>query len=150
MTQHEHSVFVSKRESDTEALGKKIAAELSPGSLVTLDGDLGAGKTTLAVAIIEALRIPRVRVQSPTFVLSRHYEEGNFPIYHWDFYRIGSREELLIADFHEILAARTAVVLIEWASRFREEWDFFTPRWEIVITEGDGHDTRHLEIVSCR
>ncbi len=139
--------FLSKNESDTEQFGKDLALRLTPGSLVTLDGELGSGKTTLVAAIATFYGVPRTEVQSPTYVLLRRYL-GVFPLYHWDFYRITDIEELAIADFREMLLERTAIVFIEWASRFRPAWDFFFPRYEITITEGNDHGTRHFDLLS--
>ncbi len=139
--------FLSKSETDTERFGKELALSLGPGTLVTLDGDLGTGKTTLVAAIAEAWGVPRHTVQSPTYVLLRCYLEGRIPIYHWDFYRIADGEELMVTDFRELLLERSAIVLIEWASRFRQAWEFFLPRCEITITEGDEHGTRVIDLL---
>ncbi len=140
--------FLSKNESETEQFGKDLARRLAPGALVTLDGELGSGKTTLVAGIATAYGVPRTAIQSPTYVLLRCYFEGTTPLYHWDFYRIADVEELAVADFRELLLERTAVVFIEWASRFRRAWDFFLPRHEITITEGDDHGTRHIDLLS--
>lgn len=141
------NIVISRCETDTERFGQELAAQLSPGTLITLDGELGTGKTLLAAAIAEGLGVPRTVVQSPTYTLMRPYLSGNIPIYHWDFYRIASVEELLTADFQELLSERCSVVLIEWASRFPTLWISFFPRIEIALTSGEDHGSRTINCV---
>jgi len=140
--------LLSHSEADTERFGRELTSRLQPGILVTLDGDLGAGKTVLAAAIAGALGVPRTVVQSPSYVLLRSYTEAFFPVYHWDFYRIADAEEIVTADFQEILLERSGLVIVEWASRFKALWDFFLPRHEIEITMGASHGTRHIKVIS--
>jgi tRNA threonylcarbamoyladenosine biosynthesis protein TsaE len=147
MLNERKNTLISRCEIDTERFGRELAAQLSPGTLVTLDGEMGAGKTLLAAAIAVGLGVPRTAVQSPTYVLMRPYLSGKIPIYHWDFYRIASVEELLTADFQELLSERRSVVLIEWASRFPTAWLSFFPRIEIALTPGEDHGSRTINCV---
>ncbi len=71
----------------TEALGAQIAAGLAPGDAVALEGDLGAGKTALARAVLRALGVTDA-VPSPTFTLVQHYETPRLRVSHYDLYRI--------------------------------------------------------------
>lgn len=99
----------------TESLGEAIARALRPGDVVTLDGPLGAGKTTLVRAIAAAWGADPARVSSPTFVLMHEYESPRGRLVHVDAYRMsgpGDLEDLDLATF-----ARGAVVLVEWAER---------------------------------
>jgi tRNA A37 threonylcarbamoyladenosine biosynthesis protein TsaE len=77
----------------------------------------------------------------------RPYLTGNIPIYHWDFYRIASVEELMTADFQELLAERRAVVLIEWAALFPAAWNYFFPRIEIALIPGEEHGSRTINCI---
>ena len=95
----------------TEALGAQIAAGIGAGDTVALWGDLGAGKTTLARAILRALGV-RDSVPSPTFTLVQSYESGRIPVSHYDLYRIEAPEELDELGLDEALANGAA--LIEW------------------------------------
>src|SRR5215212_9069106 len=87
----------------TENLAHFLAQELQPGDLVTLSGGLGAGKTTLARAIIRALaNDPDLEVPSPTFTLLQTYETAAGPLVHADFYRLGGTGELRELGWDEI------------------------------------------------
>jgi len=98
----------------TEALGARIAAGIRPADTIALEGDLGAGKTTLARAILRALGV-RGTVPSPAFTQVQHYETQRMPVSHYDLYRIEQAEELDELGLEEALA--NGAVLIEWAER---------------------------------
>ena len=100
-------------------LGRRIAGSLGPGGRVFLTGDLGAGKTTLARAVIRALGVSGA-IPSPSFILDAVYALPLFDVHHMDFYRLsGTREELAMLGFDEILES-SAVVIVEWADRFSD------------------------------
>jgi tRNA threonylcarbamoyl adenosine modification protein YjeE len=101
----------------TEALGTRIAAGLAVGDAVALEGDLGAGKTTLARAILRALGV-REDVPSPTFTLVQLYETPQLTVRHFDLYRIESPDEIEELGLKDALAEGAA--LIEWPERARE------------------------------
>lgn len=102
----------------TLALGQQLATTLRPGDLILLHGDLGAGKSALARAIIRALAgDPELDVPSPTFALVQPYHAGGTPILHADLYRLGDPrevEELGLLDNPE------AIVMVEWPERAPE------------------------------
>lgn len=106
-----------------EALGRRIAGQLRPGDVVALSGGLGAGKTTLARAIVGALGYGG-EVPSPTFTIVETYDPPavRLPLVHADFYRLESRrevEELGLDDYRD-----GAVLIAEWpenAGGFRHE-----------------------------
>jgi len=102
-------------EAATLLAGDDIAAALRPGDVVALHGDLGAGKTTLARAIVRAVAGDRaIEVPSPTFTLVQAYE-GRFPVSHFDLYRLSSPDELDELGFDE--AGEGGVALVEWPER---------------------------------
>lgn len=102
-------------EAATLLAGDDIAGALRPGDVVALDGDLGAGKTTLARAVIRALAgDPDLEVPSPTFTLVQTYE-ARIPVAHFDLYRLASPDELDELGLDE--AAAGGVALIEWPER---------------------------------
>lgn len=96
-----------------EALGRAVAAELRAGDLVLLNGELGAGKTTLARGIGAGLGV-RGPVTSPTFVLARTHPRGDGlpPLVHVDAYRLGSAAELEDLD----LDFEGSIVVVEWGA----------------------------------
>jgi hypothetical protein len=100
--------------ADTEALGARIAAGLRVGTAVALEGDLGAGKTVLARAILRALGVEE-DVPSPTFTLVQSYETRKLPVRHYDLYRIEKSAEMDELGLDEALDEGAA--LIEWPER---------------------------------
>src|SRR5579884_2619600 len=96
-----------------------IACALEPGDLITLSGDLGAGKTTFARALIRYLaRDPAIEVPSPSFTLIQNYDLPRFPLVHADLYRLGGTAELAELGFDDL--PEGAVVLMEWPDRAAE------------------------------
>jgi len=97
-----------------EAFGHAVAAPL----LVTLAGDLGAGKTTLTQAICAGYGVTEP-VTSPTFALVHRYQAPRSPVYHLDLYRIQKADELVNIGWDEISMAH-ALVIVEWPERAAE------------------------------
>ena len=103
-------------EQATERFVADIATALEPGDLVTLSGDLGAGKTTFARAMIRHLAgDPQIAVPSPTFTLMQLYELPRFPVVHADLYRLDAPGELQELGFDDL--PEGAVVMMEWPDR---------------------------------
>jgi len=98
----------------TEALARRLAPLLRVKDVVTLQGDLGAGKTTLARALLRALSIHE-DVPSPTFTLMQSYDAPAFPIHHFDLYRLKSPDEMEEIGFDD--ARADGLVLVEWPER---------------------------------
>ena len=102
-------------EAATEALGAAIAPWLAPGIVVTLSGELGAGKTTLVRGALRALGHAG-RVKSPTYTLVELYVVSKLDLYHFDFYRFQDPREWIDAGFRDILHGPNAC-LVEWPER---------------------------------
>jgi N-acetylmuramate 1-kinase len=103
-------------EQATARFAVDIACALEPGDLVTLSGDLGAGKTAFARALIRHLADDAtIEVPSPSFTLLQTYELPRFPVVHADLYRISGAGELSELGFDDL--PENAVVLMEWAER---------------------------------
>ncbi|MFO0993930.1 MAG: tRNA (adenosine(37)-N6)-threonylcarbamoyltransferase complex ATPase subunit type 1 TsaE [Hyphomicrobiales bacterium] len=100
----------------TERLGHEIALVARPGTAILLEGELGAGKTTLARAIIHSLSGGvKIEVPSPTFTLVQTYETGRMPAAHVDLYRVAEASEVSELGLSDL--GRTHLVLIEWPDR---------------------------------
>lgn len=105
-------------EQATRRLAMDVAAMLAPGDLVTLSGDLGAGKTTFARALIRHLAGDhRLEVPSPTFTMVQTYALARFAVVHGDLYRVTDARELIELGFDE---TGDAAVLLEWPERIAE------------------------------
>lgn len=96
----------------TLALGEKIGHALQPGDILLLEGDLGAGKTTLAQGIAKGMGVSEF-VNSPTFVIINEYYSGRLPLYHMDLYRVEEESQLYDLGVEEYFFGN-GVCLIEW------------------------------------
>jgi tRNA threonylcarbamoyl adenosine modification protein YjeE len=135
-----HSVL---SEAELQAFAADVAAVLLPGDCVALRGDLGAGKSTFARALIRAfLGDPGHDVPSPTFALRQDYAGPRGSIAHFDLYRLTAASELDELGFDETLA--TAISIVEWPERAAS----LLPRehLEVALTEGASTEARLIEI----
>src|SRR5271168_5357144 len=130
-------------EDATRRFMTDVAAALEPGDLVTLSGDLGAGKTTFARALIRYLAgDDTIEVPSPTFTFMQTYELPRFPLVHADLYRLSGAAELTELGFDDL--TEDAVVLLEWPDRAA---GFLPPdRLDITFTLAPtlGPEVRHV------
>jgi tRNA threonylcarbamoyladenosine biosynthesis protein TsaE len=103
---------------ETIELGKRLGRTAAKGDVITLEGDLGTGKTTLTQAIGLGLEVPSsFYITSPTFTLLQEYP-GRIPLYHMDLYRLGSEEEIEDLGFDEYLHGRSdGLAVVEWPDR---------------------------------
>ena len=129
---------------DTYALGQIIGKEAIAGSIYTLVGDLGVGKTVFTQGLAEGLGITEP-VNSPTFTIVQVYEEGRLPFYHFDVYRIGDVSEMDEVGYEEYVYG-DGVSLIEWANLIEE---ILPVRYTQITIEKDlekGFDYRKITI----
>lgn len=123
----------------TARLGAALAGRLRPGEAICLFGPLGAGKSTLARALIRALTTPDEDVPSPTFTLVQFYDGRRFPIAHFDLYRIVRPDEAYEIGLDEAL--QDGAALIEWPERL--EGDLPPDRLDIELSiDGEGRAAR--------
>jgi tRNA threonylcarbamoyladenosine biosynthesis protein TsaE len=102
-------------EAATAGLAARLAAIVSPGDVIALSGDLGAGKTTFARAFIRARGAPDRDIPSPTFTLLQVYEAPGAAIWHFDCYRLAAPEEAWELGIEEAFAS--GISLVEWPDR---------------------------------
>ncbi len=104
--------------AETFALAEQIGENARPGLILTLNGDLGAGKTVFAQGVAKGLGVEGP-VNSPTFTILKEYTAGRLPLYHFDLYRIEEPEEMDEIGYEDCFFGK-GVCLIEWADRIRE------------------------------
>ena len=136
-------IYDSRDEHDTALLGAALAAVLPPGSVVALNGPLGAGKTRLVQAVAEALGVPRSECVSPTFMLINEYW-GRLPVYHFDAYRVKDDDEFLELGPDEYFEG-TGITLVEWAERVQR---CLPPQRLEIRIEPAGPSQRRFEITA--
>lgn len=100
--------------SATAALAQTLAPHLRAGDVIALRGGLGAGKTTFARALISALRDEETEVPSPTYTLVQTYDSADFPIFHFDLYRLDDPNDVVELGWDETVSGLS---LIEWPDR---------------------------------
>lgn len=127
---------LSGNTEDTQAFAKRLAAFLKPGDCITLEGDLGAGKTTFTKGLAVGLGVSRT-VNSPTFTIIKEYY-GNMPLYHMDVYRLEDSYEDL--GFDEYFSGN-GVTVIEWAHIIEEQLP--SERLNIYLYH-EGNDARKI------
>ena len=104
--------------AETRAMGRQLAASLQPGDVLLLYGDLGAGKSELTRGIAEGLGVSGP-VTSPSFTILNVYDDGRIPLYHFDWYRLESAEELYEMGMDEYLGG-DGVAVVEWPTQCPE------------------------------
>ena len=127
-------------EAATGRLGQAVAAQLRPGEAVCLTGPLGAGKSTLARALVRALTTPDEEVPSPTFTLVQFYEGARLAVAHFDLYRLSDPDEAYEIGLDEALDTGAAV--IEWPERLEGRLPPDRLDIEIALAEDGGRTAR--------
>ncbi len=130
-------------EQATTALGAALAERILRGEAICLWGPLGSGKSTLARGLIRALTRPDEDVPSPTFTLVQFYEAPDFPLAHFDLYRLSSASEAYEIGLDEALEDGAA--LIEWPERLEE--DLPQDRLDIVFDSDHERGGRRVRLV---
>ena len=120
--------FDLKDEAATLALGRNVGERWAGGGVITLTGDLGAGKTTFSRGLLRAWGWEG-HVKSPTFTLVEPYELAGNPVYHFDLYRLEHPEELEYAGAMDYFGD-TSLCLIEWPERGQD----FLPPADLSLT----------------
>ena len=126
---------VTNSAAETKALGEKLASRLKAGDVVVLEGELGAGKSELARGIARGLGVTET-VISPSFTILNVYESGRCPLYHFDWYRLESEEELYELGMDEYLGG-DGIAVVEWAERCPDAVPENVLRIRLEVTGGE-------------
>lgn len=116
-------------------LGAATAKQSKPGDVFALVGTLGTGKTHFSKGFVSSID-PKANATSPTFPIVNEYRNGKIPIFHFDFYRLKSNEEIIALGWDEYID-ENAIILCEWADLFPE---MMPPqaRWLKISHQADG------------
>ena len=156
-----NKAIITNNPEETQKIAEDFVRQLQPGDVITLFGNLGAGKTTFVQGLAKGLGIEK-RIISPTFVIVRSYEiqvspspqsspargeeVGSFPevfyFYHVDLYRLRGEEDIEGTGLLEILNKKDSIVAIEWS----EKMGSLLPekRWEVKLEHLEG-DRRRIQ-----
>ena len=137
--------YLSHNETETEALGARLASVLSPGAVVAYQGGLGMGKTAFTRGLAKGLNY-KGRVTSPTFTIVNEYEGGRLPLFHFDMYRLADADALFDIGWEDYLD-RGGVCAVEWseqvADAMPEDTVYVTiarcpeaDHWRVITIEG--------------
>ena len=137
--------YLTHNEAETEALGARLAAVLTPGAVVAYRGGLGMGKTAFTRGLARGLGYAG-RVTSPTFTIVNEYEGGRLPLFHFDMYRLADAEELFDIGWEDYLD-RGGVCAVEWSEQVADALPDDTiyvtltrrdenPSWRTITIEG--------------
>lgn len=138
--------IITHNAEETRQFGRELAKSLKPGTLLTLSGELGAGKTTLVQGLAEGIGVPE-GVTSPTFVIIIEHE-GKVPLLHLDAYRLESLcyDAIRESGVPEFLDRDDAIKVVEWPQRIA---DFLpVPDVEVEIDLGQADNERHIHLTS--
>ncbi len=108
-------MVITKSAAETRKLGERLAGQLRAGDVILLEGELGAGKSELARGVAKGFGVQET-VTSPSFTILNVYESGRIPLYHFDWYRLESAEELYELGMDEYLGG-DGIALVEWPGR---------------------------------
>ncbi len=129
---------------ETRLAGRRLAAHLQAGDVLLMQGDLGAGKSEFTRGIAQGLGVT-CAVTSPSFTILNVYEEGRIPLYHFDWYRLESSEELYEMGMEEYLGG-DGVAVVEWPSVCPDD----VPETYLAVTLTPISDTqRDITLTPC-
>ncbi len=135
-------IVITENVKETEAFGEYLGEILEPGDIVTLSGELGAGKSRLAQGIAYGLGVERsTPITSPTYTILNEYQ-GRILLHHFDFYRFQPGEDLRDLGFEEQFAD-DGICLVEWPERLTDE--FASGQLKIALTV-TGESRREITI----
>ena len=142
----DHLTLALPDEAATLALGAALAANLAPGMVIWLEGDLGAGKTTLVRGLLRAAG-ETGPVKSPTYTLVEVHVVSGLHFYHFDFYRFNQAEEYLDAGLDEYFS-ESGICLVEWPDKVAPYLPAAAMRIELRVEQNAGGEGRTARITA--
>jgi tRNA threonylcarbamoyladenosine biosynthesis protein TsaE len=139
-------IFLPNSEA-TYNLGLSLGKTLTAGTVILLEGDLGAGKTTLVQGIAKGLGIKDF-ILSPTFTLVNEYLEGKLPLYHLDLYRLNPKEveQMFLEIYWEGDELPLGITAIEWPERLTYKPEHYLSIK--LLHRGDGREAHFVKVMS--
>ncbi len=137
-------MVITNSAAETRELGKRLAEKLEAGDVILLEGDLGAGKSEFARGTAAGLGVQET-VTSPSFTILNVYESGRLPLYHFDWYRLESSEELYELGMDEYLGGN-GIALVEWPEQCPDAVPEDCLRIRITAT---GENSRRIVAEPC-
>ncbi|MCD7947907.1 MAG: tRNA (adenosine(37)-N6)-threonylcarbamoyltransferase complex ATPase subunit type 1 TsaE [Oscillospiraceae bacterium] len=131
--------YLTNSSEETEAVAAALAAHLSPGTVLALRGDLGAGKTAFVRGLARGLGT-QSRVTSPTFSIVQEYLDGRIPLFHFDLYRLRGPDDLFDIGWEDYLS-RGGICAVEWSERLA---DCMEPDSIVVSIRRGADDTQRI------
>lgn len=137
-------IYITNSADETERIASDFAQKLNKGDVITLDGDLGAGKTAFTRGLARGLGITD-SVVSPTFTIINEYRHGGIPLIHFDVYRLDNPDDLYDIGWEEY-AGGDGICIVEWSCLIPE--CFHMPHYIVNITKdmSKGEDYRVISI----
>lgn len=136
--------YISNSPDETENIAFQLAELLKENDIITLDGDLGAGKTAFVRGLAKGLGIEDP-VSSPTFTIVNEYRKGNIPLFHFDVYRIESSDEMYDIGWEDYIS-QGAIVIVEWATLIEDIFDENIIKIYISKNLDLGEDYREINV----
>ena len=133
--------FKSNNEIETKQFAKKLAAKLNKGDIIVLTGELGSGKTKFTEGILEYFNL-QDEISSPTFTIVNEYSTPEFPIYHFDVYRLEDEDEFLEIGGEEYF--EKGVCIIEWGEMIQN----LLPKDYIKITFSKDDEDENVRVLN--
>ena len=129
--------YITHFPEETEALGEKLAALLTPGCIIAYRGDLGAGKTAFTRGLARGLGCQEA-VTSPTYTIVNEYLGGRLPLFHFDMYRLSCADDLFDIGWDDYLD-RNGICAVEWSENV---WDAMEDPITVTIEKLGEHSRR--------
>lgn len=133
--------MITSSANETMEFAKEFAKTIKAPKIIVLSGDLGAGKTTFTKGFAEGLGVSEI-ITSPTFTLLNEYS-GKERMYHFDMYRLSSKEEAYELGFEDYFKKNDGIVLVEWAENVE---GLFSPPYTKITIEKISDNEREIKI----